>query len=93
MSLVSLPTTLPAGPTGDERPLSAGTDTQEVAVSDLRSLLTIQEVADLLAVPAKTVRDWRLRGIGPPGIKLGRHVRFRPLDVETWLEAQRESVR
>lgn len=55
-------------------------------------LLTIAEVADWLAVPEATVRDWRVDGKGPPALKLNATVRFRRADVEAWLETCRESV-
>jgi excisionase family DNA binding protein len=51
-------------------------------------LLSTEQLADLLAVPLRTVYDWRYRGVGPRGIRLsGRHVRFRLSDVHAWLEA------
>jgi excisionase family DNA binding protein len=51
-------------------------------------LLSINELAALLGVPAKTIRAWRCRGVGPRGMRLGRHVRYRLTDVETWLDQQ-----
>jgi hypothetical protein len=30
---------------------------------------------------------WRTRGKGPRGIKVGRHLRFRPADLAAWIEA------
>jgi hypothetical protein len=35
-------------------------------------------------VPIATVYAWRYRRTGPPGFKVGRHVRFRPEDVLAW---------
>jgi hypothetical protein len=37
--------------------------------------LTQSEVAELLRLPVRTVEDWRLTRLGPPWVKLGRHVR------------------
>jgi excisionase family DNA binding protein len=51
-------------------------------------LLTIDEVADYLGVPARTVEAWRYKGTGPPGFRIGKHVRYRPEDVDRWLEQQ-----
>lgn len=51
-------------------------------------LLTTDQVAAWLQVPADTVRWWRKRGRGPRFVPLGRHVRYRPADVEAYLEAQ-----
>lgn len=52
--------------------------------------LTIQELADELQVPVKTIYDWRYRRVGPPGIKVGRSIRFRRTDVDKWLAAHKE---
>ena len=53
-------------------------------------LLSIADVAELLAVPVSTVYQWRSRGEGPLGFRIGKHVRFRPEDIEAWLEERRE---
>jgi excisionase family DNA binding protein len=50
-------------------------------------LLTIGELAAFLQVPVGTIYQWRHRGIGPAGLRVGRHVRYRLRDVEAWLEA------
>lgn len=47
---------------------------------------SIEELAEELGVPVRTVYAWRHRGIGPRGHKIGKHVRFRRVDVEAWLE-------
>ena len=52
-------------------------------------LLTVEEVAEWLAVPVGTIYAWRYRSTGPASDKVGRHVRFRRDDVESWLEEQR----
>ena len=54
-------------------------------------LMTSQEVADFLQVPVATVHLWRAQKTGPRGYRVGRHVRYRREDVETWL-AQRAGV-
>lgn len=56
-------------------------------------LLTSQEVADYLGVPVQTLYGWRMKGTGPRGIKIGKHVRYRRADVETWLEQQADDQR
>ncbi|HWT78644.1 MAG TPA: helix-turn-helix domain-containing protein [Candidatus Methylomirabilis sp.] len=48
----------------------------------------MKEVSELLRVPVATVYAWRHKGEGPPGIKVGRHIRFRRRDVESWLDDQ-----
>lgn len=46
----------------------------------------IEQLAEELAVPVRTIRSWRLRGYGPRGATFGRHVRFRRADVNAWIE-------
>jgi excisionase family DNA binding protein len=50
-------------------------------------LLTVQQLAELLKVPVGTVYRWRHLGVGPRGIRVGRHVRYRQSDVEAFLDA------
>jgi excisionase family DNA binding protein len=49
-------------------------------------LFSPEEVASYLGVPVKTLFQWRYKGVGPRGIRVGRHVRYRSDDVEAWLE-------
>ncbi len=51
-------------------------------------LLVTKQVADRLGISASTLEKARSTGIGnyPPYIKVGRNVRYRPADVEAWLE-------
>jgi len=52
----------------------------------LEPLLTIEDVAAYLQVPVGTLYQWRTRGGGPVGLRVGRHVRYRRSDVERWLK-------
>jgi predicted DNA-binding transcriptional regulator AlpA len=45
----------------------------------------IKDVADYLDIPVQTLYQWRSRGYGPPGIRLGRYVKYRPDDVRAWV--------
>ena len=47
-------------------------------------LLTVQDLADYLDVPIATVYAWRYRRQGPPGFRVGRHLRFRWSDIQQW---------
>ncbi len=49
-------------------------------------LLTLPQVADYLGVPLQSVYQWRTRGEGPRGIRVGRHVRVRRSDLDAWLD-------
>lgn len=53
------------------------------------ALLLPDEVAERLNLNARTLANWRSRGEGPPYLKLGGCVRYDPLDLEAWIEAQR----
>jgi predicted DNA-binding transcriptional regulator AlpA len=46
--------------------------------------LTDIEVAARLGVSRFTVRSWRLKGLGPWFMKMGRAVRYRPEDVQEY---------
>jgi excisionase family DNA binding protein len=47
--------------------------------------MSVQERADYLDVPVKTIYAWRYHDVGPRGFRIGRHLRFRWHDVQTWL--------
>ncbi len=49
-------------------------------------LLTVEDLAEYLGVPVATLYAWRYRRQGPPGFRVGRHVRYRWADVEEWIE-------
>ena len=51
----------------------------------LERLLSVRELAEYLGVPVATLYTWRYRDAGPPGIKVGRHLRYRRNDVEAWI--------
>ena len=56
------------------------------------ALATLREVAAFLKVPQKTLYRWRYTGIGPPGYRVGKHLRFRWPDVEEWLSERGDSA-
>ena len=45
-------------------------------------MLDEQEVARMLGLAYRTVRDWRFKGKGPPYVKFGQTVRYRLKDIE-----------
>lgn len=53
--------------------------------------MTPRELAAFLGVARHTVYQWRYRGEGPRGFKVGGAVRYRPEDVEEWLEEQADA--
>ena len=53
------------------------------STSETRILTDIQ-VAERLGVSRFTVRSWRLKGVGPRFLKMGRAVRYRAQDVDEY---------
>jgi excisionase family DNA binding protein len=53
-------------------------------------LMSVQELARYLGVPAGTLYQWRYRREGPPGFRVGRHLRYRRSDVQKWIEQKLE---
>ncbi|MGH3916384.1 MAG: helix-turn-helix domain-containing protein [Pseudonocardiaceae bacterium] len=43
-------------------------------------------MSDYLQVPVQTLYSWRAQGYGPPGRRMGKHLRYRPEDVTAWLD-------
>jgi excisionase family DNA binding protein len=43
-----------------------------------------KEVAQYLGVPVQTIYQWRTRNYGPPGRRVGKHVRYLPDEVREW---------
>lgn len=57
-------------------------------VSRIERLWTVHDVSAFLTVPVGTLYQWRHRGLGPPAVRLGRHLRYQPAAVRTWLAEQ-----
>jgi excisionase family DNA binding protein len=54
--------------------------------------LTPDELADLLRVPLETIYQWRRKRTGPPGFRVGRHLRYDPVKVQRWIDSLAEKV-
>ena len=52
---------------------------------------TTEDLAARYRVPVATVRAWRLKGYGPIGIRIGRHVRYSLAECRRWERAQAEA--
>jgi len=59
----------------------------------LDRLLTVQDLAAYLGVPVTTLYQWRYRGEGPRGFRVGRHIRYQWSDVAEWIENQKKADR
>ena len=53
-------------------------------------LMSIKDVADFLQLNETTIYSWAQQGT-LPGFKLGRTWRFRPSEIEAWLEQRRNA--
>lgn len=56
------------------------------------NLLTEGETADHLKVTIRCLRDWRTNLRGPAWIQVGRRIRYRMQDVDSWLMSQRQDT-
>lgn len=54
--------------------------------------LSNEDIAETFVIPIATVRRWRSTGSGPPGYRIGRHVRYAAADVRDWLESHADPV-
>ncbi len=54
-------------------------------------MLSPSAVAEMLDIPIATIYAWRHRGEGPPGFRVGRHVRYRAADVELWIDQRKQA--
>jgi excisionase family DNA binding protein len=52
----------------------------------LEPLIDVQQLADYLDVPVKTLYAWRYRREGPPAFRVGRHLRYRCSDIQRWIQ-------
>ena len=66
------------------RPLQKGTGTLRY--------LTPEELAELFNVPLETVYQWRRKRTGPPGFRVGRHVRYDLEAVLEWVAQQSKAA-
>jgi hypothetical protein len=57
------------------------------ASADVSPLWDTRTTATYLAVPEATLGQWAYLGKGPAFSKVGRHRRYRPADVDAWLDA------
>jgi len=63
-----------------------------VAKASLNDLLKPEEVANLTGLSLETLAQWRSQKRGIPYLKVGRAVRYDPVDVQAYLEGCRVSV-
>ena len=54
---------------------------------------SLAETAAYLGIPTGTLYNWVHRGEGPRSYKVGRSRKYRPTDVDAWLELRAEEPR
>lgn len=52
----------------------------------------VQDVSDYLGIPVQTLYQWRTKGYGPPGVRMGKYIRFEPDDVRAWFAALKDKA-
>jgi excisionase family DNA binding protein len=58
----------------------------------MEKLWGLRELAEYLDIPVQTLYQWRTKKYGPPGLRVGKHIRYRPADVERWLTSLKSEV-
>ncbi|MFE2685553.1 helix-turn-helix transcriptional regulator [Streptomyces mirabilis] len=55
--------------------------------------LTPEDLVVMMRLPSvETVYQWRRKGTGPRGFRVGRHLRFDPEEVRAWVESLMEGA-
>ncbi|MFI9080094.1 helix-turn-helix domain-containing protein [Streptomyces sioyaensis] len=51
--------------------------------------LTPEDLVTMFSLPSvETVYAWRRKHIGPPGFRVGKHLRYDPVAVRAWVTQQ-----
>ena len=58
---------------------------EEGGMNDVDALWTVKDLAGYLRIPVQTIYQWRTKGYGPPGHRIGKHVRYLPDEVREWI--------
>lgn len=69
------------------------TNTATTSLTERRKLMTPEELAEYLGVTLHCVYAWSSRGGGPRILRVGARLRYRPADVETWLDSVADDER
>jgi predicted DNA-binding transcriptional regulator AlpA len=51
-------------------------------------LLTQRQAAEALALSERTLERFRVSGVGPKFVRMGKSVRYRLSDVEVWIASR-----
>lgn len=76
-------------PTGHPEPLiPRDRSTQRPRGLQNDEIWSVQQVAEELQVPVKTLYAWRHQGTGPPAFRAGKYLRYMRSGVTSWIQAQ-----
>ncbi|MFD7301148.1 helix-turn-helix domain-containing protein [Streptomyces pharetrae] len=53
--------------------------------------LTPDDIAEMFEVPLETVYQWRKKRTGPPGFRIGKHLRYDPADVRAYVDQRKHA--
>ncbi len=53
--------------------------------------LNPDDIAEIFDVPKETVYQWRKKRIGPPGFRIGKHLRYDPADVRAFVTSRKKA--
>jgi predicted DNA-binding transcriptional regulator AlpA len=65
---------------------------EETVMEKDERLWTPEDLANYLGIPVQTLYQWRRKGTGPKGRRVGRHLRYDPAVVRRWFEALDEAA-
>jgi predicted DNA-binding transcriptional regulator AlpA len=60
----------------------------EILIMNENTLLKDTDAAEVLGCSVSWIRQLRVRGDGPSFVKVGRLVRYRLIDLQTWINAR-----
>ncbi|MEU0426731.1 helix-turn-helix domain-containing protein [Streptomyces canus] len=50
-----------------------------------------EDIAEMFEVPLETVYQWRKKRTGPPGFRIGKHLRYDPSDVGAYVTERKSA--
>ena len=68
--------------------VKAAVNNPQFSTASTSPLIDTDDLAKYLGNEVNTCEGWRLKGIGPRYIKVGRLVRYRIEDIDLWLQSQ-----
>ena len=55
---------------------------------NMQPLLTQRQASEMLALSERTLERFRISGIGPKFVRMGKSIRYRLSDVEAWIASR-----